>query len=141
MKKSDFNVKGKDVKILVENARKIVEQGGDCLGFSCDKCCLVGDFLNNIICSNIPVGNYKKTKIKLARDFIRHYSTHPQDRIKELERQIKRQETNIKGYKDEIKHCREILKQEERKCVTEKVELNVKLHLDGEIFTGVVVQN
>jgi len=58
-------------------------------------------------------------------------------RIKELERQIKRQETNIRGYKDEIKHCREVLNKEERKCIAEKVELNI----GGKIYTGIMMQN
>ena len=151
MKKSDFNVKGKNVKILVENARKIVEQEGSCESVHCSYCPFnISNLLINADCDY-----YRKYKSQCwikdplmtenAKQFISLFNIistqNPQYRIKELERQIKRQETNIKGYKDEIKHCREILKQEERKCVTEKVELNVKLHLDGEIFTGVVVQN
>ena len=148
MKKSDFNIPKKDLPKCIETAGKIAKNK-NCHGIgvmcSSDFCPFSSKYQNvvkgcglNYYDNNYGLKDYyRKTSQQFIDLFTQTTKIQALKRIKELKRQIKRQETNIRGYKNEINHCREVLKKEERKCIAEKVELNI----GGKIYTGIMMQN
>ena len=60
-----------------------------------------------------------------------------QQDIYNIQRSRTRFKNKIKALDEQEQHCREVLNKEERKCIAEKVELNI----GGKIYTGIMMQN